>query len=256
MPFFVVTLEDMVPSPRSDGLPWTTAKISEGPLRTGPWTLIETISLASVGGVDTDPREPMARELTTTHANLSNGWYTVQFFDAALNFSVPSDPIQNTPPTSDVNYRPTVSEVANLLLSRTVDDHGNRQNTFNSLTTPNGSETYDLIQDTISEAYPYFGTTIPDAPGADPDILRRAASRVIAYGTAALIELTHFPEQVASGTSPYKEYRAIFEMQLEKLGKTITDIDTDDDDDIGPGSGVEFNFPADAGGMVGWGSRW
>lgn len=257
MPGYTVTLRDMIPSSRGDGLPWTTAKISESTSEAGPWTIIETIALSTLpGGVDVDPRQPAPRDLTTTHATVPDGWYIVQFFDAGLNFTVPSDPIHNVLPSADVNYRPTVTDVANLLLSRTVDANGVRQNTFNAGTTPNGQQAYDLIEDALTEAYPFFGSTIPDAPGADPEALRRAASRVVAYGAAANVELTHYPEQVARETSPYKEYRAIFERQLEILGKRITDIDTNDDDNVGAGSGVQFDFPFDTGGMVGWGTRW
>ena len=81
---YVVTLQDVTPPVRYDGLPWTQALIGEAGMTAGPFTTIDTINLSTLpGGVDTDPSNPQSRNLTATNAVLSSGWYQVTFQDAA-----------------------------------------------------------------------------------------------------------------------------------------------------------------------------
>jgi hypothetical protein len=104
------------PGERDDGLPWTTAKIYEAPDVSGApgsWTLIDTITLSPV---DTDPTEPAVRNLTTTHATLTVGWYRVIFTDAAgdqeLTTPVAYPPV-DTPYFTPAEIRARYSALAN-----------------------------------------------------------------------------------------------------------------------------------------------
>lgn len=85
----VVTLEGYTPARRYDSTPWIAATIEESTSATGPWTLIDTITLSPV---DADPRNPKTRSFTTTNAALTNGWYRVAFKDAATHTQY-ADPV-------------------------------------------------------------------------------------------------------------------------------------------------------------------
>ena len=102
----VVSLEDYRPSPRYDGLPWTSAQIQEGTAATGPWTTLETQVLSPV---DADPRNPAYRNFTTALGTANELWYRVVFLDAALANGLPTFPIQNT-----LDDRPVYASVAQL----------------------------------------------------------------------------------------------------------------------------------------------
>lgn len=102
----VVSLEDYRPSPRYDGLPWTSAQIQEGTAATGPWMTLETQVLSPV---DADPRNPAYRNFTTALGTAAEQWYRIVFLDAALATGLPTYPIQNT-----ADDRPVYASVAEL----------------------------------------------------------------------------------------------------------------------------------------------
>jgi len=111
----VITFEDYLPSPRYDSLPWTTITIEEGPTDIGPWTVIDTQPLDPV---DTDPANPIVRNFTTDLASdLPDLWYRVVFFDASLDESQPTVPVQNTTPTTGAPYT-SVAELQRILKIR------------------------------------------------------------------------------------------------------------------------------------------
>ena len=106
----VVTLEDYRPSPRYDGLPWTSAQIQEGTASTGPWVTLETQALSPV---DADPRNPAYRNFTTALGTAAEQWYRIVFLDAALATGLPTYPIQNI--ADDRPVYASVAELATLL---------------------------------------------------------------------------------------------------------------------------------------------
>jgi hypothetical protein len=66
---FEVSVTDINRNPplRNDGVPWTTVDIAEAAQLAGPWTIIDTQTLAPVDG---DRPGPMARNLSTAHATI------------------------------------------------------------------------------------------------------------------------------------------------------------------------------------------
>lgn len=89
----VITFEDYVPPARYDGIPWTDARVYEGASSTGPWTLIDTITLTPV---DSDPANPAERSFTTELASDTPAlWYRIIFVDGTGDVSQPTDPVQN-----------------------------------------------------------------------------------------------------------------------------------------------------------------
>ncbi len=155
-------------------------------------------------------------------------------------------------------YTPTPAEVGALVRARTVDSGGNETGTFTNLTRPNEAEVLSLIADTVQECYPYFGQTIPESLGEEKHALREAAKRCIAFGVAALIEISYFPEQVGANRSPYKMYQERFEKGQKAIQKAIADLEAGDEPGTDDNAQLAMydGFPVDEGGMVGWNSVW
>jgi hypothetical protein len=163
-------------------------------------------------------------------------------------------------PTSD--YRPDVTQVASLVRDRTRDSNGRLVGTFTNdgKTSPTADQVSDYINDAVAEAYPVFGEDILDAPGSDRDALRTAATRVVAFRAAALVEINHFKQEVTRGTSTYQQYQDSFEKGLTRVGKAINEASKGDlpgTSDDNPGPFDTFPVAADGSqGLIGWGTRW
>lgn len=123
----VVTLTDYRPSPRYDGLPWTTARIEEGTASVGPWVALETQNLTPV---DADPRNPAYRNFTTALGTAAERWYRIVFLDAALATGLPTFPIQNV--EDDRPVYASVAELAQLLRVSASDRHNALMRTLKS----------------------------------------------------------------------------------------------------------------------------
>jgi hypothetical protein len=163
-------------------------------------------------------------------------------------------------------FTPSVTDVGALARARTVDAQGRELGTFTPDTRPTASEVGTMISEAVNEASVVIGNTIPDAPGDptavgyDKDALRKAALRIVALRAAALVELSYFPEQVARGASPYAQYQESFNQGLARLQNAIEAAEGGEQPgDAGGGAGGTMralgSFPEDAGGMIGWGTR-
>lgn len=77
---YLRTFNDFAPPSRSDGVPFTTARIYENLVPTfSTATLIDTITLTPV---DTNPAKPVDRDLTATHATIAqDGYYWIVWVD-------------------------------------------------------------------------------------------------------------------------------------------------------------------------------
>lgn len=109
---FVKMLDDARPASRSDGVPFTIARMQEAPDIPGAptglvWVTRTSVALAtgvptpgSSGGVtplglDADPAAPVARDVTTSAATIeTGGWYRVLWEDAAGGQD-PGDAVQD-----------------------------------------------------------------------------------------------------------------------------------------------------------------
>lgn len=129
-------------------------------------------------------------------------------------------------PVSD--FTPVVADVAAFLRARTKTRGGAEAGTFNpeaaieqNITRPTSEQVLSLIEDSISDTQAAFGADIPDAPGEDVDLFRSSVRRLSALGAALLVELTYYPEQVATGRSPYAQLKTLYDDRMKRLLATI-----------------------------------
>jgi hypothetical protein len=95
----VVSFDGFTPPARFDDLAWQEVRIEEAPVPSGPWTLIDTLTLDPV---DDDPADPQARNLTTEQASDEPDlWYRLVFVDADGDTSLATSPLQNSEPSVD-----------------------------------------------------------------------------------------------------------------------------------------------------------
>jgi hypothetical protein len=92
----IVSFSDYEVTPRYDGTAWTEIQISESADKTGPWNVIDTITIDPVAP---DPANPLDISFTTEKATLTEGWYLVTFLDANSN-ELATDPVFNASPES------------------------------------------------------------------------------------------------------------------------------------------------------------
>jgi hypothetical protein len=105
---FVVTLSNFRPVPRFDGVKWNGATIQEATTDAGPWTDVETFTIASYP----DAAAPPELSFTTDQATLdpSLGWFRLEFQDASSNVSY-------SPPLGPSGYPTTEDLVADSLIT-------------------------------------------------------------------------------------------------------------------------------------------
>jgi len=207
---YVVTFEDFTPPPKFDGIAWNQIHIQESESASGPWVEIDVQTLSPL---DSDPTEPMARAFTTDQATLPNGWYQVIFSDPAASTALPTVPIQNVPDET-MPYLPTLADVGAIMRARTKTVDGDEIGTFNDDTRPTGEEVHRIIMQAANDVTAPIDTDIP--VGA-----YRWATQAIIYRTAKLIEISYFPEQIATGRSPYPEYNALFDEAIGWLNTAV-----------------------------------
>jgi len=129
-------------------------------------------------------------------------------------------------PVSD--YTPTVEAVAALLRSRTKTPSGSEAGTFmpaasaeQDSTRPTAEQAAEMIAVALQDIVGVFGPDVPDAPGEDPGAYRTAVQGLSALGAALQVELTYFPEQVATGRSPYAQLKQLYDDRLKRLTDAI-----------------------------------
>lgn len=115
-------------------------------------------------------------------------------------------------PTSD--YTPDVASVGALLRARTRDTNGAEIGTFTEQTRPTGDQVLSLIRTAVGD--------LSSAVGSDLALeFHVAAQQLAVYRAAALIELSFYPEQVATGRSPYAQILALYDGALASLRLAI-----------------------------------
>lgn len=246
----IVPLRDFQPTPRDDGVAFVSARIEQGALPEGPWTPVVTVPLDPV---DPDPSKPALRSFVADLDLLL--WTRVVFIDAnSIEQTV--DPL---PPEDDGSpgLRPSVSQVGARLRARTKlpNTGGTEIGTFDARTRPTGEQVEELIDDAIDEVIGKIGT-----PTSGSKLERRARAAISLYA-AMLVELSFFPEQVQTNRSPYAMLEKLY---LSRIQSLIADAEQGDDDDGGGGgvggegspANASWAFPEDAGGLVGWQTRW
>ena len=149
--------------------------------------------------------------------------------------------------TSD--WAPLVADVGAILRARTKDANDNELGTFTANTRPTGDQVDELIETAI--------TDIESEVGSVPDVLQDAARRVAALGTALLVELSHWPNEVAQGRSPYDQLKELYDARFTRLKAQIDDVNAGGD--VGGGSESEvplpvYEFPELN--SLGWSTQW
>lgn len=123
-------------------------------------------------------------------------------------------------------YTPTVADAAAYLRARTKTRGGSEAGTFNSQTVADA----DRTRPTAEQVTAHIADIVGQMSGViGVDILaaqQEAARRVASLGTAMLIELTYWPEQVNSGRSTYPQLKELYDERWENL-LTALGISTD-----------------------------
>lgn len=114
-------------------------------------------------------------------------------------------------------YTPAATDVAAYLRARTKTRGGKEAGTFNSETVIDSDRTRPTSEQVDVEIGNALGD-ITAVIGEDiPALYFQPARRVSALRTALLIELTYFPEQVATGRSPYAQLKELYDEAWENL---------------------------------------
>jgi hypothetical protein len=112
------------------------------------------------------------------------------------------------------DWEPTVQAVGAYVRARTKDDVGNELGTFTEDTRPNEAQVVELIDKAQS--------AVANAIGEDFDPKWNERARDLAALRAAmLVELTHFPEQVAAGRSPYPQLKELWDEEVIALSAAV-----------------------------------
>jgi len=115
-------------------------------------------------------------------------------------------------PDPAAEFTPSVAELSALLRARTKNAVGG-EGTFTADTRPTNDQVIVLIDFVVGEVE---GAVGPELPA----VLHRQAKRCIMLGTAALVELSYFPEQQNQGgadRSAAASYREMYETALGRL---------------------------------------
>lgn len=177
----------------------------------------------------------------------------------------------STPPTALVVWPATPEDVAALLRARTQDTSDEELGKWTEDTRPTLAEVERLLAMAQSIVLGQTGPLTPEVlicQEAD-DIMVQAAT-VVALLAAMLVELSYFPEQVQSTRSAYEQYRELFwgpDGKSGLIGALVSAVSECAMGGVTPEPPSEsggadrppppsWAFPRDAGGMVGWQTRW
>lgn len=146
-----------------------------------------------------------------------------------------------------VDWLPTPADVGAILRARTVDVNGVELGTFTAETRPTDVQVLEIIDSVVSE----IGSQILTVP----EELQPFARRIAAIGAACLVELTFWPEQIASDQSPYDRLIEWYNKAFTRLVTAANDVN-----DGGEVGGDDIAMPVwgfpDGCWMVGLGTRW
>jgi hypothetical protein len=238
----VVTINDVVPPSRNDGVPWVTWFIEEGG-EAGPFTQIDTNALSPV---DPDPRYPAARDITTANGTADNLWYRVRFRDANNDYSEYTEPIWNGLPLE----LPTIRQVAMHIRERTVTRSTNEfVGTFTADTRPTDDETSETIEMARDDVLTDTGAL--DA-GLQPEAYN-AVRALIALRAAMIIERSYYGDQIGANKSPYPALERDYNARLPKVVEAIAEAETTPPGEIVPGD--PLGASPDTGGSGGGAGR-
>lgn len=131
------------------------------------------------------------------------------------------DPVSLAFELPDADYVPNVAEVGALLRARTRDTAGEERGTFvdPDVTRPNKTQAEHIIGLALNEV------SLVVNPTFLPVSLNERFRHVVSLGAAGLIELSYYPEQVATGRSPYTQIQERYAAALATLADAVKDAE-------------------------------
>jgi hypothetical protein len=210
---FVVSFTDITPPIRYDGNPWVSVQIQQSSALDQPFSQIDSQPLAPA---DTDPTNPVARNITTAMATSQEGIFALTFFDAAGASSQTLIQVMNQP--SEI--RPTVAELGAFMRARTViaGSGGNEAGTFTTQTRPTAAEADQIINQAVDQVLMQIGADIPDR------FITQARFATLLYA-AQLVEIGFYRNEVNKDQSAFAQYETLFNNTVTGLTSAIADED-------------------------------
>ncbi|MCA1782239.1 MAG: hypothetical protein LC679_08725 [Intrasporangiaceae bacterium] len=123
-----------------------------------------------------------------------------------------------------VVWSPTVDAVGALLRARTKTTDGVEAGTFTVNTRPTAVQVAELIAIATSDvlgAVEEHTVVISDGTTIIEEYAYSAASGSAVVKAAMLVELSYFPEQVATGRSPYDQLSELYSQRLSHLRRLL-----------------------------------
>lgn len=148
------------------------------------------------------------------------------------------------------DWTPNSEAVAAILRARTKNHLGTELGAFTADTRPTTDQVSAMIGEAVSQVAADHGSDITEP-------LWPQAKRLVTLEAALLVELSYFPEQVAANRSPYEQLKELRDRALATLTHGIMELASGGA--LGSGDNDRLpvhTFPEDAGGMIGWGTRW
>lgn len=161
------------------------------------------------------------------------------------------------PDTGDF-VKPTVEDIGALLRARTQNDDDDEIGTFDDTTRPTGEEVDRIINMATSVVLSRTGSlnTPPMICDTAAD-LRTNAQTAVSMLASMLVELTYFPEQVASNRSAYEDYRDLWTSMMTSLIDAAKECRAGEIvPETSENPGPSWSFPIDGGGLIGWQTQW
>jgi hypothetical protein len=117
------------------------------------------------------------------------------------------------------SWAPGVDDVGAILRARTINQFGSELGTFNSTTRPTDVSVITLINQACADVQDAIGPTVNI-----PAQLIPSAMSLAALGTAMMIEIGFYPEQINSGRSPYPQLATQYTAKLKNLQNAIVSL--------------------------------
>lgn len=199
---------------RGDAEVWTQVRVEESVDKVA-FTTAATMVLVPP---ETDPALPVPDRTITFESLDASIWFRLVWIDVDGDVSPPTDWVSDDSYVADPEWMPTPEEVAPLVRARLKNTGGAEVATFtdSGTTRPSRSQVLELIRQAVGDVQARVGTV--------PPILESIAKYIAALGTAMLIELSFFPEQVAQGRSPYDQYEKMYDKRIAALIEAAEEI--------------------------------
>ena len=216
---------------RADTEVWTSVRIEQSLDKVD----IDTVGVQALDPIETDPQEPVPNRTITFESEFASAFFRLVWLDADGDESVPTAWVQDDAEGS-LEWMPTPEEVAPLLRARLRTPGGQEAPTWadDGSTRPSRQQVLEIIQSAAEDIVAQVGTV--------PARLAKTARSVAALGAAMLIELSFYPEQIATERSPYEEYSKLYDRRMAALVEAAAEVAATGD--IVPGDTTSGETPS------------